>query len=220
MSERVTPCVYPNCRDIDGNPRLTFDLICPRCRRQYRRVLDWLLLDFVWLKANLPAPFHDSDSRPYQSPKAKSFGHPAEWASMACTEIASALNWAEDGLRDHLKHSPGIRPNARESIVVAHGHKYLTAQFEALCTYPAAADTAVELADLHGKIRSQRGLTRRLQLLPTPCPVCDVAALVRDVGQIGCENCGKIIDEMHYDWFAGYVVDQILDAYDAQKASS
>ena len=122
---------------------------------------------------------------------------------MTCTEIASAFNWAEDGLRDYLGHTPGIRPDARENIVVAHGYRYLTAQFDGLCVYPAAGDTATELADLHGKIRRHLGLTRWVQRLPTPCPWCDTAALVRTVGQIDCEMCGKTIDEKHYEWEAG-----------------
>ncbi len=209
----VSPCGYPTCQDSDGNPRLTRDGICDPCRHRYRHVLYWLTLDYVNLKSSLPTP-DVTRGGVYEPPKRKLFGHPAEWASMTCAEIASAFNWTEDGLRDHLHHSPGIRPNARETILVSHGYRYLTAQFDALCSYPAAADTAMELSELHQKVRSHLGLTRWVQRLPTPCPWCDTAALVRSVGQIDCEACGKTITEVHYEWLAGHILDSVIDAYD------
>jgi ribosomal protein L37AE/L43A len=220
VTDPIAPCVYPNCHDMDGNPRLTHDIICQASRYQYRRTLDWLALDYVHLKSTMGTPTRGGSEVRYESPKSKSFGHPSEWASMTCTEIASALNWAEDGLRDHLGHTPGIRPDARETIVVSHGYRYLTAQFEGLCEYPAAGDTAGELDELHRKIRRHLGLTRWVQRLPTPCPWCDTLALVRTVGQIDCEACGKTIDEKHYEWLAGHIIDRLIDDYDTQAATA
>lgn len=218
MIGSVAPCVFPGCTDIEGNPRLVDSTICEPCRHKYRRTLNWLAMDFVHLKSTLPAPSMGSDSGArYESPKSKSFGHPAEWASMTCTEIAQALNWAEDGLRDHLEHTPGIHQYARESILVAHGYKYLLAQFDVLCVYPAAEDTAAELDELQRRIRSHLGLNKMRQWLPTPCPWCDTALLVRSVGQIDCEGCGKIIEEQFYGWFVGDILDKAIEKLEREE---
>ena len=224
MSETKTrPCVYPGCRDHEGNPTLTDRVICGSSRRHYRRLLDWIVLDWVTLKHAMPTPTGASNSgSKHLSPKSKSFGHPAEWASVTTAEIADALNWAEDGLRDLMGHAPPPHPGVREAGRVAHAHAYLTSprQFDALCTYDAAEDTAIELNDLHRKVRSLLGQNRRVERLPTPCPWCDIAALVRDVDQVECRACGKTVEEKHYTWFAGFLIDQMIADYDRAQESA
>ena len=221
MSEAATvsPCRFPRCRDKDGNPRLTSEpVFCLGCQSLYRKLLGWLVLDFLALR-QFPSPARiEGDGSKHQEQKSKSFGHPAEWASDTMSEIAQSLNWAEDGLRDELGHEPPIHPYASEVILIRSGFNYLSAQFQRLCTYSAAEDTAIEFDDLHRKIRRKLGHTRYVQRLPTPCPWCDVAALVRSVGQIDCGECGKSIADQHYEWFANLVLDAMIDAYDTRAS--
>lgn len=218
----ISPCQFPGCTDNEGNPRLTDRTFCEQSERRYRRLLDWIVLDWVLLRTDLPTPvaLPNNDGSDHQSPKSKIFGHPAEWASVTASEIASSLNWAEDALRDDAGHEPPPHPGVWEQGRVGHAWRYLTtpAQFDRLCTFDAAVDTAVELNDLHRKIRRMLGQTRIVQRLPTPCPWCDTAALVRDVGSIECRDCGKLIDEMHYDWLAGWIIDRLIEDYDTRGA--
>lgn len=215
----ISPCRYPGCRDGDGNPRLTQRTFCDRCENRYRKLIDWLVLDYVVLKRDMPAPTANPGAGSgHQSQKSKTFGHPREWASITSAEIAESLNWAEDGLREVNGHEPPPHPGVREAGRVAHAHRYLTAQFDALCRYDAAEDTAIELNDLHRKVRTALGYTRGVQSLPTPCPWCDTAALVRDVGQVECRECGKVVDEKLYPWLTGWIIDQLIEQYDTQRA--
>ena len=52
----VHPCAHPRCDDGYGNRRLTTQTMCDPCRNHYRKQLDWLVLDYVTIKATLPAP--------------------------------------------------------------------------------------------------------------------------------------------------------------------
>ena len=214
------PCVYPRCRDTDGNPRQTNDVICDGCRRHYRKVLDWLIIDWLTLQQfPTPAPA-EADGSKHQAARAKSFGHPAEWASDTMREVAQLLNWAEASLRWDLGHADAVDSRASERVLLGHAYRYLTIKFDRLCSYPSAAEAADELDSLHRKIRRRLGHTRFVQRLPIPCPWCEVAALMRSVGQIECGDCGKVIDETHYDWLANYTIDAMIDAYDAMEGVS
>lgn len=220
MSEQraVGPCRFPRCSRGDaGNPQLiTTGTFCEPCQRRYRRVLDWVVLDYSMLKRDMPLPARLPDDGNAPAGRSKTFGHPAEWASVTAAQIADSLNWAEDHLRDVQHHEPPPHPGVAEGRRVAHAYRYLTAQFGALCTYEAAPDTAAELSDLHHHVRRVLGYTRYVQHLPTPCPWCDVAALVRDVGNVECRECGRVIDEKHYGWLAGWAVDRLIEEYEAR----
>ena len=214
---RVAPCVYPQCRDLAGDPRLTRDTICESCRRRYRRLLDWVVLDWVEVAATMPAPL--SGARAVRAAR-REFGHPAEWASDTAADVADHLNWAEDGLRDHLGHDPAVHPRHAEARRVALAHHYLTSWFAELCTYPAAADTAVELCDVHGRVRGALGHTRPVWLLPTPCPQCDLLTLTRSVDRasgdrIDCGNCGNVIEGRHYGLYTRMVLAEMIGADEA-----
>lgn len=211
----VAPCAYPGCDDGEGNAALTTDVICTRSRRHYRKVLDWLTIDYVTVKTQMPKPAKRTAGA--QRRAQREYGHPAEWASDMAREIAEVMNLIEDGLRDYRGDEPP--PNLRtaaEPRVVEHARRYFDVRFDDLCTYPAAADTAVELDDLHQKVRRALGQTRFAQRIPTPCPECDVAALVRTVDQIDCRSCGAQIPESHYEFFANVLIDEVIRAYDTR----
>lgn len=215
-SPAVQPCVYPGCDVGEGEPALTTQVMCDRSRRHYRRELDWIVMDYVTLKASMPMPVKRGGQQ--RSSNLKSFGHPAEWASDQAAEIAQALNWIEDGLREHLKHEPPPHPFGDQNRLVDHAYKYLIDRFDDLCTYPAAGDSAEEVHDIHRRVRRLLGQTRFAQRLPTPCPSCDTAALVRTVDQINCEECGTVIREEHYEFMATVILDELINAYDTLRA--
>jgi len=69
-------------------------------------------------------------------------------------------------------------------------------------------DGALALLDLHRRAYSIAGRTELVHRLPTPCPWCDMRALVRHNGSshVECENCRRIIEEKHYHWFTSVLV--------------
>lgn len=224
MSERKQePCVYPGCDDghEDHDPRLTYNVVCNSCRRRYGKLLDWLLEDYVTIKAGMPRPAQrPGDGSKHMSPKAKSFGHPAEWPSDRAALIADQLNELEHDLREHLGDGAAVHPRVEEAHRVKRAYDYLTQNnhFDALCRHPAAGDYADNLTQLHSENRSRLGLTRFSQKLPVPCPSCDVAALVRSVGQVECSHCHRVIQEDQYPFLVRMVLDDLIDAYDKKEA--
>lgn len=201
----VTPCVYPGCRDGDGNARLTTDVICPPSRRRYERVLRWLADDYATLHAELgqptgPAGEHVTVSREY--------GHPAEHLSDLKREVVWKLGGWHNAVADHQGHTPAPEPSGhREARCVHLARNYLLAHFEVLCIFPGARAAAHELHTLHGRIRATLGQSHRAKPLPVPCPDCDMLAMVRTVGwdrsdSIECAACGYLINEQEYDLYA------------------
>lgn len=222
------PCVYPGCDEpfeVDGQimhePRLTFNTICRGCRRRYWKLLGWLLEDYVTIKYGMPRPAQrPGDGSKHMSPKAKSFGHPAEWPSDRAALIADQLNELEHDLREHLDDGAAVHPRVDEIHRMKLAYDYLTRHnnFDALCRHPAAGDYAENLNQIHNENRSRLGLTRFAQKLPVPCPSCDVAALVRSVGQVECQSCHRVIQEDQYPFLVRMVLDDLIEAYDKKEA--
>lgn len=212
-------CVYPGCDDgtVEHEPRLTRHGICQDCRRRYGKLLGWLLEDYVTIKWTMPRPSaRPGDGSKHMSPKAKSFGHPAEWPSDRAAWIADQLNELEHDLRGHLGHGAAVHPRVDEVHRVARAYDYLTNHFDELCEHPAAGDYAENLTRLHGQNRASLGLTRYAEKLDVKCPSCDVKALVRSVGQIECASCHRVIEEKLYPFLVRMALDDLIDAYDAQ----
>lgn len=217
------PCIYPRCDDGSEHhePILTFHTVCDSCRKQYAKVLHWLVMDYVTIKTSMASPMRrPKDGSKHVSPKAKSFGHPAEWASDAAALIADQLNELEHDLREHLDDGAAVYPRVLEMHRVVLAYAYITRHFDALCTHPAGQDYAENLVDLHGKMRSALGQTRFAEHLPIPCPTCDVKSLVRSVGEITCSHCKRVIREDQYPFLTRIVIDDLISSYDleAQRA--
>lgn len=68
---------------------------------------------------------------------------------------------------------------------------------------------ALVLLDLHRRAYAALGRTELVHRLPTPCPWCDMMALVRHNGcsEVTCENCRRHIEERHYSWFVSVLVE-------------
>lgn len=227
----ISPCVHPRCQDADGNRRLTTQNMCDPCQIRFRRELGWIVMDYVTLKTFLPSPMRQGGQTRHN--KKQSFGHPAQDASDACSEIAWMLNNIEAGLRAHLGDLPapdlvatygryaiGYRVGA---LLVNHAHLYLAGHFEQLCDWPDVGYHADAVHDTHQTNRSRYGLTRPIEpRLPMPCPSCDIAMLVRDVGKTQqqtaytCENCGRKIREDEYLTIARMTIAWRVHVYEAE----
>lgn len=227
--QRQEPCIYPRCDDgtpcepgEPPTPVLTQHRVCGACRKRFAKLLGWIVMDYVTIRGSLGAPrgrkYARSDGGQSQSSlKAQTFGHPAEadsdWAAM----IADQLNELEHDLREQWHDGAAVHPRHSEADRVRLAYAYLTRRFDDLVLHERfGIDYAPMLIDLHGKTRSRLGQTRFGQRLPTPCPSCGVASLVRAVGEITCANerCGRVIAEKQYPFLARMVLDQVIVDYD------
>lgn len=212
----VSPCIHPSCDDGNGDKALTTQTMCDRCRRHYRREIDWLVIDYVTIKTALPRPVSRNSGSAGGKTTTRTFGHPAEWASDRCSEIAGMLNDAEHHLRSEMNSSPALYI-CPENVKVASAHRYLTDRWDEFCTFEAADEFADAIHETHKALRSALGLTRFAQRLPLPCPSCDLATLVRYVGKIECTSCPRVIREEDYPMLTRIAVDALIDAYDAMQ---
>lgn len=213
----IAPCTYPGCRDLDGNARLTRDVICEPSRRHYAQILDRLALHYVLLRATLPKPVPPPGERVMRV-VAKEYGHPAEWASDTARAIADQLGLAHEGLAGHLGHDGPPHEGTRELGRLTISHHYLAVWFDQLCSYPAAGDTAEALYDLERTTRRGLGKTDPRRFLPVPCPnpACGLLGLVREISlddgddRVTCHACGEVIPSERYGWWTRTLIDDML----------
>jgi hypothetical protein len=210
----IRPCVYPGCRDTDGNPRLTTDVICGPSRGHYRTTLTRLGWDYVTIHTTMPKPATFGPRT--RTSSARTYGHPAEWASDTLAEIADALNTAEAAVRGWLGHAPAVHSGHAEPRRVALALHYLDVWFDELCIHPNAGTAADQITDLHRRIYSALSGGPHRTRLPVPCPECDLVLLARvldaGVDRIECRNpeCGVRITPDHYGLWTQIVLDRAL----------
>jgi len=225
----IGPCQYPGCRDVDGNPRLTRDVICLPSRRHYATIIDRLALHWVLIRRDLPAPAAPPAEK-LMRVQTKVYGHPREWASDAARAIADQLSEAHDNLAEHLGHDGPPWQGHIEVRRVVVSHHYLVSWFDRLCSMPGAGDVAETLYDLDRDVRRGLGKTDPQRHLPTPCPQCELLTLVRSLesdgtDEVECRACGHVIHAEHYGLWTRMILDDLLgdalneDADDNAEAS-
>lgn len=208
----VRPCRYPDCADVDGNPKMTERGICDSCRRRYRRLLfEWIPEDYLSL-LSLPAPVRDGDK---VRSGTREYGHPAEWASDNKAAIAHLLNSAHDWLAGYRGDPPAPERRVSEQLRISRAITYLDGRFDALCTFPDAGAVCVEFVKLHRSIRVGLGFGRKVSYVPGPCPKCQVPRLYRvslaDNDQVDCRECGDTMSLAEYRAWTTVLVNDALD---------
>lgn len=229
MSDQA-PCAYPGCDDgtegDESSPRLTMHVICGPCRKRYAKVLHWLVLDFVTIKANMPAPVEMNHKGSEKQRRPDGRGHPRSWASDTLRTIAGLLNETEDDLREHVGGEPAVFVTT-EVRKVQQAYRYLTGHFDGLCTHPAAGDLADALASLHSRIRGAMGYRPHYRKIQAPCPNCDLIGFLtigdgEGTDRIECEICHESIREEMYDFFvrtlAADALDALVEEYDTRES--
>lgn len=211
-------CVYPGCRRDDGatGAVITSMVVCENCRHKLRRLLDDLCLDYARLKRYFPKPVSKGGGG---GGGQKSFGHPAEWASSTAQDIAADLNIIHDALADELGALPAPHPGISEALRVNAAHRFLVANFNALCRSDLLPGQATLWQEAHASIRRSLGQTMMVERLAAPCPGCGVAALVhvppprprrnepRQEAFIQCRECKSDFDASAYDGYTREVVE-------------
>lgn len=212
----IGPCVYPGCRDLDGNPRLTRDTICEQSRFHYRRTLDRLVEHWVLLRELMPQPT-STGLQVVVSRGEKIFGHPAEWASDSAAAIVRQFGDSHAGLAEQLGHDVVIPPDhAAEEVRLKAAHAYVANWFDELCRYDYAAVDAEEYARLNRSILTGLGHTdRKERVSGVPCPSCDMLTLARIVTVDGersveCQSCGALPAADYQAWLTA-TTEKIFD---------
>lgn len=215
------PCVRPGCDTDDGQPVITTDVMCDRCRARFWRDLRWLVEDYTTIKAGMVRPVRPGDQAAAGTTRrVESFGHPAEWASDTCRDVAGLLDHVA---REYATHTGGTLPTAgggdAEPAVVARAYRYLTDRFHDLCSWPDIGHHAGAIAETHRTIRATLGQTRYVRKLPTPCPRCGLLSLGQETGVIWCmdDACGYVVPEQQYGWIGRLALDQALEAWETRQ---
>lgn len=194
-----------------------------------RRTLYWLTLDWIHLQQDMPTPSRGGEKA--RTSNVKTFGHPAEWASVKCRDIVDLLtSWheymadyrGETGPRKKLMrinddgdHVWTWAVNDKQRMSAAW--KYLEPRCEQLVEL-VDAEALKELPDLHFGIRRAIGASAPKYTLPIPCPnnECELRTLVRiqGVGQdfIACDACGYTIKEAHYPLLVRMTLDAFISS--------
>ncbi|WP_433597907.1 hypothetical protein ACQPXH_19140 [Nocardia sp. CA-135953] len=171
------------------------------------------MADWVHLHTDMPTP--PRRERAERTTRTREYGqHPAEWSSVTAAQIARVLNEIHADLA--ALRGESLAPDAwvSERVRVRAAWNYLEPRITDLTVLPDIRDRITEMRDLHGQIRSRLGLTRPRQILPTPCPACDLRTLFRTIAPgndvIQCGNCGNVIPEEHYPFYTRVILDTIL----------
>lgn len=195
----VSPCKYPGCKDIDGNPELTETQFCVRCQTRLQRMLERLYESYGHLKTGLPRPMVTTTAA--RGAPVKGYGHPREWASSLAQDIARISATYTAALLKHL-YGHEVRtafgwPIADvlrlEESRLMHGCTIIWKQhWDQLIEWDQCPDMVEELSRLQSQAKFGLGEVRMVRRLIAPCPKCDVRALTTALASqtVECASCG------------------------------
>lgn len=181
-----------------------------------RRELYWLTQDWILLSRSLPTPSGGGGER---TSNVRVYGHPAEWASDQCRQIADLFyGWHEmvstrrgESIPAPITTPSGMRVRSERQVIVA-AWRYLEPRLEWMLAERTPLDEMLmpapwlwewrwedeafrELFDLHRQIRSRTGQNTPTVTLSIPCPnsTCGLRTLQRSPGMKGQDYivCGS-----------------------------
>ncbi|ADG98800.1 conserved hypothetical protein [Segniliparus rotundus DSM 44985] len=188
------PCQHPDCKDVNGNPRLTDRGMCDRCYERLPALVEGLVADYKWLKAAMPRPPAPDDLGRKATPTG--WGHPAAWASAICADIAFWLHAARRLLAEAEDKTPPERPGD-ERTAVALAHRAVNSKLDQFTKLDGAGEIVAQWLLLRKRVRVACGLARDVTWIPQPCPnpACGdyLVFWIKDVGfeAVRCEKCGQ-----------------------------
>ena len=197
------PCVITTCTSDGGQPSITSQVMCGPCRRMFWRDLKCLVRDYAMIKDGLMVPRRPGDMPTTAGPaRRESFGHPAEWASDTCRDIADALDNIAQSHADAVgvRWSPVAAGGATESALVRRAYNYLWGSWERVCVWPDVGPHAEAVMDTHRTIRSTLGQARYVKRVDVPCPKCGLLSLAEETGVVWCRSamCGYQAPREHF----------------------
>lgn len=113
--------------------------------------------------------------------------------------ITRLLEFWEDAHREYVGHTMRpARPYARRAAAAI---RYLRGNLEALLAGPHAEEFGRDVQRAHARTRRLTATDTVRTRKPTPCPTCDLRALVHAAGDryIGCDSCGRLLSFSEYD---------------------
>jgi hypothetical protein len=169
-----------------------------------------LALDWVLLHRSLPRPIQAQG----RSSKYREYGHPAQWASDKLAQIAGLFYSWHDLLAEERNETPP-RPKAAEVIHVVKAWQYLEPRFDQLVNL-VDRDDLREITELHREIRNALGYSKPRELLPIPCPGCELRTLTRTIAvgkdYISCGQCGYSVAEEYYPHLVRVAIDTLIES--------
>lgn len=200
----VSPCKYPRCKDIEGNPELTETQFCTACQRRFARLLDQAMQDYADLKTYLPRPMVTTTSG--RGTVKSGYGHPREWASSLAQDIVKVSVAYTTAFHNEIGHAsprnwpPNYYPGQSELTQALATKGYWEKHNYELSEWSQAPDMAAELSTLTRQAKQGLGQGRKVTNLIPPCPKCLLRALCTWEGTdtIECRNCYHRMGEQGY----------------------
>jgi len=140
------------------------------------------------------------------------------WSEIVCAELGG--EWDPVGLRLHVRARKAaefladtvdtlikLGPQERSAWTL-EGEPRRDSWGDREMESMTGMDGGLRLAELHHRVRLVAGRTKLVHRLTPACPWCDQTTLVRHNGSthVECENCRKIIEEKHYNWFVAITI--------------
>jgi hypothetical protein len=197
----IQRCLYPACRDLDGQPRLTAAGICSVCQCHVERDLTRAPRIYVDLHLTLPpgnAVGRTEKVSGTRSPRAPLNMQVLATGSALCQVLTLWVSLVRVDLGMVIPPSGHVR----ESVAVARFSEWLLPRLAESCAI--SPQSAMALRSVSSVARKLLGLTKLVHRLASPCPDCGLLALFREDGAayVRCGMCGASWAEELYQSLA------------------